>query len=140
MRISDWSSDVCSSDLSVSNRRIDVASRGEQIPPPLAMMFTMPVNGVRMLAAPGDQGWFIVKVDGIKKGDIAAAPAIVESTRAQFNQFAGEEYVAQFARAIAADVGLKRNEKAIARLKQIGRAHVGTPVTNAQLVFRLLLE
>lgn len=101
-----------------TNRRIDVASRGEQIPPPLAMMFTMPANGVRMLAAPGDQGWFIVRVDQVKKGDISTAPTLLESTRAQFNQFTGDEYVAQFARAVAADVGVKRNDKAIARVKR----------------------
>ncbi len=101
-----------------TNRRIDVASRGDQIPAPLAMMFSMPANGVRMLPAPNDQGWFIVRVDEVKKGDISAAPALVELTRAQFNQFAGDEYVAQFARAVAADVGMKRNGKAIVRLKQ----------------------
>lgn len=100
-----------------TNRRIDLAARGEQVPPPLALMFTMPPGGVRTLAAPNDQGWFIVKVDEVKKGDLASAPAIMESTRAQFNQFAGDEYVAQFARAVAADVGMKRNEQAIRKLK-----------------------
>src|SRR3546814_19658716 len=70
----------------VTNRRIDVASQGERIPPPLAMMFTMPADAVRTLAAPGEQGWFVVKVDEVKKGDLSTAPAMVESTRAQFNQ------------------------------------------------------
>lgn len=100
-----------------TNRRIDVASRGEQVPPPLALLFTLPANGVRALAAPGGQGWFIVKVDQVKKGDISTAPAILESTRAQFNQFMGDEYVAQFARAVGTEVGIKRNEKAIQRMK-----------------------
>src|SRR3546814_9700764 len=52
----------------VTNRRIDVASQGERIPPPLAMMFTMPADAVRTLAAPGEQGWFVVKVVEVKKG------------------------------------------------------------------------
>src|SRR3546814_15201662 len=81
-------------------------------------MFTMPADAVRTLAAPGEQGWFVVKVDEVKKGDLSTAPAMVESTRAQFNQFAGEEYAAQFARAVAADVGLERNDKAIDQLRQ----------------------
>jgi peptidyl-prolyl cis-trans isomerase D len=101
-----------------SNRRIDLASQGERVPPPLAIMFTMPLNGVKMLPAPNEQGWFIVKVDEVKKGDLSTAPALLESTRAQFNQFASDEYAAQFARAVAAEVGMKRNDKAIARLKR----------------------
>lgn len=101
-----------------TNRRIDLASRGDQVPPPLALMFTMQPGGARILTAPNDQGWFIVKVDEVRKGDVATAPAIMESTRAQFNQFAGDEYVAQFARAVAAEIGMKRNEKAITRLKR----------------------
>src|SRR3546814_6446599 len=81
-------------------------------------MFTMPADAVRTLAAPGEQGWFVVKVDEVKKGDLSTAPAMVESTRAQFNQFAGEEYAAQFARAVAAEVGLECNDKAIEQLRQ----------------------
>src|SRR3546814_1844123 len=78
----------------------------------------MPADAARTLAAPGEQGWFVVKVDEVKKGDLSTAPAMVESTRAQFNQFAGEEYEAQFARAVAAEVGLERNDKAIEQLRQ----------------------
>src|SRR3546814_8946657 len=41
---------------------------------------------------------------------------------------------------LAKRIGIERIEAMAKRLGQIGRAHVGTPVTNAQLVCRLLLE
>lgn len=100
-----------------TNRRIDIAARGEQVPPPLAALFSMPVNGIRMLEAPGDQGWFVIRVDAVKKGDLTNAESVIQSTRAQFNQFAGEEYAAQFARAVTKEIGVKRNEAAIDRLR-----------------------
>src|SRR3546814_11867953 len=78
MRISDWSSDVCSSDL----------------------------------------GYFIVKLDSIQRGDAGKQPAIVDAVKQQMSRVVGNEYVEQFARAAQADVGVKTNDAAVAKVKQ----------------------
>src|SRR3546814_4287358 len=99
MRISDWSSDVCSSDLvvgAVDLDRADVAA------------------GVFQLATLHQPGWVEV-----------VAPR--------------HERPAADAGADAVD-GLRRLRRGKQIVSQIGRAHVRTPVTNAHLVCRLLLE
>lgn len=99
-------------------RQIDIARSGQQAPPPLALMFSMKQGSTKLLEAPGKGGWFIVRLDSIKKGDIAEAPGIVEATRAEFNSVIAQEYVEQFARAVESTVKITRNEAAIAKLRK----------------------
>src|SRR3546814_8125416 len=90
MRISDWSSDVCSSDLPDMRMRSDI--------------------GVAKLIGRQMQRTGMIEED--ERPDHAALPK-------------GQNAL---------------DGKAAAKIGQIGRAHVCTPVTNAQLVCRLLLE
>src|SRR3546814_4588963 len=97
MRISDWSSDVCSSDLILAQR----ADLDAQIAALDRLALAQRVDDRRRL----------FRRDGEADADIAAG---------------GREDLAVDADHIAAHA--------------IGRAHVGTPVTNAHLVCRRLLE
>lgn len=99
-------------------RRIDLAQAQEKVPPPLALMFAMPAKRARALQIEGRQGWFVVYVDKIQRGDARAAPGLVEATQQQLSGAVGDEYVQQFANAIRADVGVKKDDAAIARLKR----------------------
>jgi len=98
-------------------RRIDLSARGQQVPPPLAMLFTLPKNGIHLLPAGNNQGFFIVKVEEVKQGDIKTMPDLLQTTRNQFGEYASNEYIEQFAAATAAEVGVKRNDKAIQQMK-----------------------
>src|SRR3546814_7974805 len=101
MRISDWSSDVCSSDLALDAADFNEA-RAQMIVP---------------LALGADTGRHMAATDAVRP--LAQAPE-----RPQIE--------------LAATLG---NGDSFARLlEQIGRAHVCTPVPNAHLVTRLLLE
>src|SRR3546814_9845359 len=100
MRISDWSSDVCSSDLDVFLRL--VLRHG--------------------LARPVVSDWTVDRVDQIAKG-LFLLRRIVLGHR-------GHGHAAS----LVTHGGLARGGV------EIGRAHVWTPVTNAHLVCRLLLE
>src|SRR3546814_1265768 len=103
MRISDWSSDVCSSDLVLH----DVAAAGVRGG---ALTAHARIEGLGFAAqgdAPGISG-----LSGVLDGD-------------------------------AEGLSFKFDPQATLRFdwpSEIGRAHVCTPVTNAQLVCRLLLE
>lgn len=102
----------------VSARRMDIARPGQPVPPPLAMMFSMPNGKARILRAPNGEGWFVVHLDKVVPGDASAQPALIEATRGQFRQIMGEEYADQFARAVVAGMKVKRNEKAIQQTRQ----------------------
>src|SRR3546814_10762339 len=109
MRISDWSSDVCSSDLEIGEEAPEISI--ELYPPNASAMAT--------LCNPNMQGSqvsiFVGAVDPTS-GLIIGQPEV---------KFLGEIDVPSLT---------------IGEGGQIGRAQVCTPVTNAQLVCRLLLE
>jgi peptidyl-prolyl cis-trans isomerase D len=98
-------------------RRLELVRAGAQVPPPLELMFTLAPGRTKLLAAPNDEGWFVVRLDTIVAGDIAKAPGIVEATRNQFTSVIGQEYVEQFTNAIGREIGIKRDPAATARLK-----------------------
>jgi peptidyl-prolyl cis-trans isomerase D len=102
----------------ISARRLDIARPDQPVPPPLAMMFSLPKGKARMLAAPNGQGWFVVHLEQTVPGDASKAPELVQATRGQFQRFLSEEYAAQFTRGVEKQLEVERDERAIARLKQ----------------------
>lgn len=109
----------------IGGKRADIARGGQQVPPPLALLFSMVEGGVKRLEAPGDQGYFIVKLDNIQRGDAGRQPTLVNAVRQEMSRVAGNEYAEQFARAVQQHVGVRKNEDAIAQVKQQLRGSPG---------------
>src|SRR3546814_1799477 len=107
MRISDWSSDVCSSDLVGLLHRVAEGRRQLR-----SALDRRPALGVQR------------NVVGRARGPGDAQPAGIAFDRVEEGRRRLREAEGMVAR----------------RPAEIGRAHVRTPVTNAQLVCRLLLE
>ena len=102
----------------VNARRLDIARPNQPVPPPLAMLFSLPRGKARILATPNGEGWFVVHLQNIVPGDARTSPQLVQATRQQFQQFIGEEYATQFTRAIQQQLEVERDEEAIAALKR----------------------
>src|SRR3546814_6811972 len=117
MRISDWSSDVCSSDLQLAaavlveedDARIELARLREQ---------EIERHGLSRTRRADDRE--IAEITLVKVEEIRHCRGRLEQ---------GDRIAPMIALALAK-----------CELMQIGRAHVCTPVTNAHLVCRLLLE
>src|SRR3546814_2350987 len=112
MRISDWSSDGCSSDRGADYRlAIEDRARIEErdVAPPLLPWAERPWHGIQESVATIQHHW----VDCLRAGR-------------------------------APDTSGRDNLRTLglvdAAYRKIGRAHVSTPVTNAHLVCRLMLE
>ncbi len=101
----------------VTATRMELA-RAQDVPPPLALMFALPPKRARALQMPGKQGWFIVYLDAIARGDANQAPGLVPATQQQLERVVGSEYVEQFARAARTAVGVKIDAAMVARLKR----------------------
>lgn len=97
--------------------RLQLAQSQTAVPPPLALMFSLPEKRARALAMPARGGWFIVIADKVIPGDAKQAPGLIEATREQLAGVVGDEYVQQFAAAVRNQVGIKTNAAAIAKLK-----------------------
>ena len=102
----------------IAKRRIELSALGGNVPPALGMMFSLSQGRSRMVADPSGKGFVIVKVTRIVPGNASLQPSLISRTQSEFQQAAGSEYAEQMARAIAADVGVKRDEAAIAAAKQ----------------------
>ena len=102
----------------VAARRIDIAQGGEKVPLPVKLLFGVPGGKAGAVAAPQGAGWFVAVVDKIVPGDIAQAPQLVAATQSQLARVVGEEYARQFAGSIRKQVGVARNDGAIAAFRR----------------------
>lgn len=93
--------------------REQLAAQGRQVPPPLALMFSMAEGTTKRLEAPRNGGWFIVDLDDIEAGTIATDDPIFTQTKTELAQSIGREYSDQLRAAIIAEMGSERNENAI---------------------------
>ncbi len=99
-------------------RRLEIAQAQEPVPPPIQTLFTIPQGRARAAALPQRQGWYIVQNIKITSGDARQAPGLIQATQQQLSGAIGDEYVQQFAAAVRARVGVKKNDAAIARVKR----------------------
>ena len=110
----------------VNSRRMDIARPGQPVPPALTMMFSLPERRARVLAAPDGQGWLVVHHEKSIPGDAAGQQGLIQATRTQFERIMGDEYAAQFSRAVQAKLDIARDEAAIAKTKR--QIQAGEPV------------
>ncbi|MEQ7872577.1 peptidyl-prolyl cis-trans isomerase [Sphingomonas sp. ASV193] len=101
----------------ISARRIQIAQMPPALQAPVKMLFSLGQGKSRMTAGPQGQAFFIVKLDKITPGNATLQPALVAQTRNEFQRPTGDEVSRQFLAAMAKQVGVKRNESAIAAAK-----------------------
>lgn len=86
---------------------------GQQVPQPIALMFSMAQGTTKVLKAPENRGWFVVRLDRIEPGKVTAVDPLVAAAQRQLGQVVGSEYADSMRRAIRGEVGVKRNPAAI---------------------------
>ena len=102
----------------VTARRLDIARPNQPVPPPLAMLFSLPKGRAKILEAPNGAGWFVVHLQSSVPGNAAGVPQLVEATRTEFQRILGEEYAQQFGRAVERQLEVERDDDAIASTKR----------------------
>ncbi len=84
---------------------------------PLALMFAMTRGTAKILEAPGNAGWVVIKLDTIVPGNASGKPETVTAIRGAFGQVVGREYLEQFAKAARAAVGVIINQQVVDRVR-----------------------
>lgn len=102
----------------VSAMRLALAQAGDKAPRPLTTLFEMTRGRARAIEDKAKQGWALVWLDRIEPGNAAARPDLVGATQAELSRTIGNEYIEQFLSAVKAEVGVTRNDAAIAALKR----------------------
>lgn len=98
--------------------REQLVTQGRQVPPPLALLFSMARNSVKKLEAPNDIGWYVVSVNSVEPGKIAPNDPIIAQAAASLGQLLSREYGDALRVAIRKDVGVERNPDAIAEVRK----------------------
>jgi len=98
--------------------RDQLANTGQRVPPPLALLFSMAKNSVKKLEAPGDGGWYVVSVDAIEPGRIAAGDPLTAQAALSLGQVLGREYGDALRAAIRKDVGVERNTDGLVAVRK----------------------
>jgi peptidyl-prolyl cis-trans isomerase D len=80
-------------------------------------MFSMTENSAKLLEAPNNEGWYIVKLDKIDRGNAAGNAAVIRATQDDLGKLAGREYTEQFTNAVRSIIGVKKNAARINALK-----------------------
>jgi peptidyl-prolyl cis-trans isomerase D len=99
-------------------RRLDAAHAGQQVPPPVVALFSIPQGRARVVPVEQNGGWYIVFHQQRTPGDASATPQLIQSTRTEFGTNASEELAQEFARAAELKIEVTRNEEAIRRARQ----------------------
>ncbi|MDP3674588.1 MAG: peptidylprolyl isomerase [Novosphingobium sp.] len=97
--------------------RKEVASQGRVIPP-VALLFSMAQKTTKRLEAPRNDGWFVVRLDQIVPGQLAANDPLVGQLARQLGQLSGREYADQFRAALRNEVGVDRNPAALRAVRE----------------------
>lgn len=109
--------------------RAELARQGGQLPPPVALMFSMAAKRAKMLEAPNRGGYFVVYLDAIQPGNATGNAALIASTRQGLGGVSGRELSEQFAAAVRKAVDVKRNEAVLSRVRG-DLAGTGAPAGN----------
>lgn len=91
----------------------DELAQAQQVPPVLALMFSMAKGTVKRLEAPQDNGWFVVQLDEVVVPELEEEDPLIGATRQQLAGVFGDEYAEQLVVAAQREVGVERNQEAI---------------------------
>jgi peptidyl-prolyl cis-trans isomerase D len=97
--------------------RAELANAQGGVPPPLALLFSMSERTAKIIAAPGNAGWYVIYLDKIERTDAGNRPDLIKATQADIGKMVGREYVGQFAKAVRKVVGVKISTPEVAKLK-----------------------
>ena len=98
---------------SVNLTREDLARMQGRVPAPIGLLFAMAQGTVKMLPAPGNQGWYVVSLKRIVPGTVAKDDPLLASAHKELGLMVGREYAEGMRRAIRAEVGVTKNPTAI---------------------------
>ncbi|MEO5971780.1 MAG: peptidylprolyl isomerase [Sphingomicrobium sp.] len=101
----------------VAARRIDLTQMGGKVPPPIQMLFSLGAGKTRMVAG-GNDNFYVVKVNRIVPGNALSQPGLISSVQREFEQPLSQEYADQFLAALRKEVGVTRNQAAIAAARK----------------------
>lgn len=102
----------------MASTRAALAQQQKGAPPPLILLFSMAKGTAKLLEAPEQGGWFVIKLDTVQPGNAKGQEGGITLMRATIGKTIGQEYTQQFANAVRDKIGVKKNAAAIEQIKR----------------------
>ena len=101
----------------ISGTRQELTQNQREVPPPLQLLFSMPQGSTKLLPAPQQQGFYLVHLEKLVRHSAKDNKALLDATRSQLSQALSQEFTASFVAAMRKELGVKRNQSVIDRLR-----------------------
>ncbi len=105
-------------DVTLARAQLQQLQAQGRVPPALALMFSMAEGTVKLLEAPANQGWILVKLDDISTQEIPEENPVIEQLTAELKESLGQEYEAQLIDAMRKDVSVEINDEALEAVRK----------------------
>lgn len=102
----------------MASTRAALAAREKSTPPPLVLLFSMVKGTAKLLEAPQEGGWFVIRLDTVQPGNAKSQAGDITLMRTNIGKSIGQEYTQQFANAVRDTIGVKKNNAAIEQVKR----------------------
>jgi len=93
--------------------RQEFSRQANNVPPPLALMFSMAQGTTKALAVGRNRGWYVVNLAKIVPGNAQQIAPLLASAGTELSQLTGREYADQIRKAMRDEMGAKKNQPAI---------------------------
>ncbi|MFT3965742.1 MAG: SurA N-terminal domain-containing protein [Sphingobium sp.] len=100
----------------IGAQRSQLGAQNGQVPAPMVALFSMIKGGTRLIPLPEGQGYAVLHLEEIQPGDAGKNAQLLSATADGLRNVLSNEYSRQFLAAIRGDVGVKRNDAALARI------------------------
>jgi len=102
----------------ISAQRIQIAQSQQPVPPAVRTLFVLTAGKSRAVPDPQGRGFFVVKVNKVVPGNALSQPGLVGVMAHELQRSTQDDYAAQFVAAIEAQLKVRKNDGAIAAMKQ----------------------
>ncbi|MEO0642752.1 MAG: peptidyl-prolyl cis-trans isomerase [Pseudomonadota bacterium] len=88
------------------------------VPPALALLFSMSEGTIKRLEAPGNQGWILIALDEITPGEVPEDSPVIAQSQQQLSASLRAEYSEQMISAMRDEVGVETNADALESVRK----------------------
>jgi peptidyl-prolyl cis-trans isomerase D len=99
------------------NRR-EIVQENRQVPPPLALLFSMATGTTKRLETANKIGWFVVNLNEINAKSLGDDEKALAATSQQLQSALVAEYSQQLTAAMREEIGVERNDAAIEAVRK----------------------
>lgn len=97
-------------------RRLELTqmlSQNQPVPPPVLTLLNIPEGKTKVVAAPDEQGWFVVRVDKVTAGSDEEITPLADGLRQALGRDAGNELAEAFIRTVERSAKVVRRPEAV---------------------------